>query len=42
MNRQTHEIPMVEVLVPVIIGAFFASILSWGFGATTGTLPQAL
>jgi len=41
MNHQTPEIPLIEVLVLVIIGAVFASILIWGFGAASGSLPSA-
>jgi hypothetical protein len=41
MNGQSHEIPLADVLVLVVIGAVFASILIWGFGTTSGTLLQA-
>jgi hypothetical protein len=41
MNHQTQETPLVEVLVLVIIGAVFGSILVWGFGATAGALSRA-
>ena len=41
MNHEAREIPLVEVLVLVIIGAVFASILIWGFGASAGSLGSA-
>ena len=41
MNYQTREIPLVEVLVLVVIGAVFASILIWSFGAAAGSFPVA-
>jgi len=41
MKHQTHDIPLIETLVLVIIGVVFASILIWGFGAASGSLPSA-